>query len=150
MSCGGTAVTFFFISLPSKKRSINSQDSGFRRTLGRACPERHGSLESKKMPLDSCIYPHQSWKSGAKQSRCFAFIPSSIFCFGAAIAGGRGSFRPCTTGRLRTGEILFDTLKGSLTTFGVTEEWFTHDYMTLLIRALCVLRGELAAMLGKR
>jgi len=50
------ASQFTFISLPSKKRSINPQDSGFRRTLGRACPERHGCLESKKMPLKIAAY----------------------------------------------------------------------------------------------
>jgi len=48
-------------------------------------------------PENSCVYPHQSWKSGAKQSTCFACIPSSSFCFGAAIARGKGC-----------GEILFD------------------------------------------
>ena len=47
--------------------------------------------KQRKCPWNSCVYPHQSWKSGAKQSRCFAFVPSSSICFGAAIARGRGS-----------------------------------------------------------
>jgi len=68
---------FFFISLPSKKRS------------------------KENAPENICVYPHQSWKSGAKQSTCFAFIPSSSVCFGAAIARGNGYFD-------RSGEILCD------------------------------------------
>jgi len=72
------AVGIFFISLPSKKRS------------------------KENAPENICVYPHQSWKSGAKQSTCFAFIPSSSLCFGAAIARGERHFD-------RSGEILFDT-----------------------------------------
>ncbi len=43
--------------LHAQERTINLQDSGFRRTLVRACPESHGWLESKKGTLAICLFP---------------------------------------------------------------------------------------------
>ena len=43
--------------LHAQARIINPQDSGFRRTLVRACPESHGWLESKKGTLAICLFP---------------------------------------------------------------------------------------------
>jgi len=91
--------SFIFISLPSKKRS------------------------KENAPEIAAFYPHQSWKSGAKQSTCFAFIPSSSLCFGAAIARGKGDFDLVPqAGFALEKSCSMHMLKDSSTSFGMTRE----------------------------